>query len=216
MLFLKLCERFCILDCLISETAVLKVRLIERRMSMDSGAEIYLRFLGGDDECLTELVKLYRDGLIMFLNSIVHNMSTAEELAEVTFFRLAVKKPRFVKKYSFKTYLYTVGRNLALNYIKKNSRENVSIDECAGLPDYKSLEDTYLDSERKLHIHNALNRINADYAHVLRLVYLEGFTNSEAAKITGKSSRQIENLLYRAKKALKAELEREGFTYEDL
>ena len=38
-------------------------------MSMDSGAEIYLRFLGGDDECLTELVKLYRDGLIMFLNS---------------------------------------------------------------------------------------------------------------------------------------------------
>lgn len=183
---------------------------------MDTGAEIYLRFLGGDDECLTELVRLYRDGLIIFLNSFVHNIGTAEELAEETFFRLAVKKPHFVKKYSFKTYLYTVGRNLALNHIRKYSRENVDVDECAEIPDLKLIEDTYLDSERKARLHSALKKINSDYAQVLRLVYLEDFSNAEAGKIIGKNSRQIENLLYRAKKALKTELEREGFTYEDL
>ena len=183
---------------------------------MDCGAELYLRFLGGEDECLTELLRLYRDGLIMFINSYVKDFSTAEELAEETFFRLAVKKPHFVKKYSFKTYLYTVGRNLALNYMKKSARDNVSIDDCAEIPDCRPLEDAYLDSERKRQLHNALNKINVDYAQVLRLVFFEGFTNMEAAKITGRSSRQIENLLYRAKKALKTELEREGFTYEDL
>ena len=183
---------------------------------MDRGAEIYLRFLDGDDECLTELVRLYRDGLIMFLNTYVHNISTAEELAEETFFRLVIKKPHFVKKYSFKTYLYTVGRNLALNHIRKNSRENVDIDDCADIPDLKLIEETYLDSERKIQLHNALKNINSDYAQVLRLVYLEGFSNVEAVKIMGKNSRQIENLLYRAKKALRTELEREGFTYEDL
>ena len=31
-----------------------------------------------------------------------------------------------------------------------------------------------------------------------------------------KNRRQIENLIYRAKKALKTELEREGFVYEGL
>lgn len=183
---------------------------------MDGGAEIYLRFLGGDDDCLAELVRLYRDGLIMFLNSYVHDIFASEELAEEAFFRLAVKKPRFVKKYSFRTYLYTVGRNLALNYIKKSSRDSVSIDECAEIPDYRSLEDAYLDTEKRRRLYNALDKINPDYAQVLRLVYLEGFTNGEAAKITGRNSRQIENLLYRAKKSLKTELEREGFTYEDL
>lgn len=31
-----------------------------------------------------------------------------------------------------------------------------------------------------------------------------------------KTNRQIENLIYRAKKALKKELEKEGFVYEEL
>lgn len=183
---------------------------------MDRGAEIYIRFISGDDECLTELIRIYRDGLIMFLNSYVHNLNTAEELAEETFFRLAVKKPRFIKQYSFKTYLYTIGRNLAVNHVKKNSRDRISIDECGEISDYRTLEDAYLDTERKRRIYSALDKINIDYAQVLRLVYLEGFSNGETAKITGRNSRQIENILYRAKKALKTELEKEGFTYEDL
>lgn len=36
-----------------------------------------------------------------------------------------------------------------------------------------------------------------------------------AAKIMGKSKKQLANLLYRAKQALKTELEKEGFCYED-
>ena len=32
----------------------------------------------------------------------------------------------------------------------------------------------------------------------------------------GKSNKQIENLVYRAKLSLKSELEKEGFVYEDL
>jgi len=32
----------------------------------------------------------------------------------------------------------------------------------------------------------------------------------------GKSKRQIENMMYQAKKALRTELEKEGFVYEDL
>ena len=40
--------------------------------------------------------------------------------------------------------------------------------------------------------------------------------NSEAATIMKKSKRQIENLIYRSKNALKAELVKEGFSYEEL
>ena len=41
-------------------------------------------------------------------------------------------------------------------------------------------------------------------------------TNEEIAKIMKKNKRQIENLIYRAKGALKSELEKEGFEYERL
>ncbi|MBP0966052.1 MAG: RNA polymerase subunit sigma-24, partial [Oscillospiraceae bacterium] len=50
---------------------------------------------------------------------------------------------------------------------------------------------------------------------VLYLSYFEGFSNAEIAVIMKKSRRQIEALLYNAKKALRTELERSGFAYEE-
>jgi len=48
------------------------------------------------------------------------------------------------------------------------------------------------------------------------LVYIENFSNQEAAAVMKKSLRQIENLLYQAKRSLRSELEKEGFVYENL
>ncbi len=38
---------------------------------MDNGASSYRRFLDGDDKGLTEIVKEYKDGLILYLNGFV-------------------------------------------------------------------------------------------------------------------------------------------------
>ena len=85
---------------------------------MDNGASSYRRFLEGDDSGIVEIIRDYKDGLILFLNRYVNNIHTAEELAEDTFFRIVTRKPRFVAKYSFKTWLYTIGRNIAINHVK--------------------------------------------------------------------------------------------------
>ena len=49
---------------------------------MDNGASSYRRFLDGDDKGLAEIVRDYRDGLILYLNGVVNNISVAEELME--------------------------------------------------------------------------------------------------------------------------------------
>ena len=61
-----------------------------------------------------------------------------------------------------------------------------------------------------------MGSLRQEYLQVLYLTCLEGMTNAEAAKIMRKTRRQIENLHYRAKLALKAQLEKEGFVYENL
>ena len=61
-----------------------------------------------------------------------------------------------------------------------------------------------------------MKNLNSEYYQVLYLVYFENFSNAEISIIMKKNKRQIENLIYRAKKALKAELEKEGFEYEEL
>ena len=57
---------------------------------MDSGASNYQRYLAGDDDALVALVRDYKDGLLLFLNRYVRNLSLAEELTEDTFFRLEI------------------------------------------------------------------------------------------------------------------------------
>ncbi len=185
---------------------------------MDNGASSYRRFLDGDDKGLAEIVRDYKDGLILYLNGFVSNISVAEELMEETFFKLITKKPRFSAKYSFKTWLYTVGRNVAIDYIRHNSKQSdVSMDDVENyLRDEYDLERMYIVEERKIAVHRALKKLRPEYRQVIWLIYFEGFSNADAAAVMKKSARQMKNLVYRAKSALKSELDKEGFVYEEL
>ena len=83
-----------------------------------SGAESYRRFLMGDDYGLEQIIGIYKDSLIFFLMQYVKNPSVAEDLTEDTFVAIAVKKPKFRDDARFKTWLFTIARNKALNYLR--------------------------------------------------------------------------------------------------
>lgn len=184
---------------------------------MDKGELYYRRYLDGDDTALVDLICDYKDGIILYLCGITNSFSVAEELMEDTFFRLAAKKPRFSGRCSFKTWLFTIARNVAVDSLRKSIRiSDKPIDEYSEIADERSIEKEYLREEQKISLHRAMGALNPEYRQVLYLTYFEELSNSEAAKVMKKSSRQIENLLYRAKQALKSKLEKEGFEYERL
>ena len=183
---------------------------------MDNGASSYRRFLDGDDNGITEIVENYKDGLILYLNGYVKNIFVAEELTEDTFFRLMIKKPKYSGKSTFKSWLYAIGRNVAVDYIRHNSKIlNVPIDDVENYLIEQSLEQSYIKEENKLVVNKALNELIPEYRNVLWLTYFEEFSNKETAIILKKTERQIKNLLYRARKALKSKLEKEGFEYDE-
>ena len=185
---------------------------------MDHGASSYQRFLEGDDGGIVEIIRDYKDGLILFLNRYVGNIHVAEELAEDTFFRLVTKKPRFTARYSFKTWLYTIGRNTAVNHLKRAGRlRDLSAEHPEDLRDEENaLERAYIREEEKIRIHRALSKINPNYSRVLYLKFFEELANEQIAVSMGRSRRQVENLLYQAKRSLKAELDKEGYCDEGL
>ena len=49
---------------------------------MDNGAESYRRFLGGDKNALVEIIRDYKDGLMLFINGLTKNIFTAEEITQ--------------------------------------------------------------------------------------------------------------------------------------
>lgn len=185
---------------------------------MDNGASSYRRFLDGDESGIVEVIRDYKDGLILYLNGFVQNIYTAEDLMEDTFVRLVVKKPKFSARYSFKTWLYTIGRNVAIDYLRHNSK-TVSV-SCEDLQRVQSeeagMEASYLKEEQKIILHRAMGRLKSEYRQVLYLSFFEDFDNGQIAAVMKKSKRQVENLMYRAKISLKSELDKEGFVYEGL
>ena len=185
---------------------------------MDNGASSYRRFLEGDDDGIVQIIKDHKDGLMLYLNSFVQNIHMAEDLTEDTFVKLIARRPRFYGKSTFKTWLYAIARNVALDFQRKSAKlPTVSTEEALTLiADEADVARQYLQTERKLQVHKALKQLNREYRQVLVLIFFEDFQNNQVASIMGKNKKQVENLVYRAKLSLKSELEKEGFVYEDL
>ena len=182
---------------------------------MDKGNQSYQRFMAGDKQGLVEIIELYSDSLAAFINGFVHNESTAEDLMQDTYLELIKKEHHFKGESQFKTWLFKIARNKAIDHIRKN-RRIIPVDDTfvfnAEL--CESVEQTVVNAEKNKAVRSAMVQINPLYSQVLYLSFFEGMNNAEISLVIGKNKRQVEMLLYRAKESLKKTLEKEGFEYE--
>ena len=184
---------------------------------MDNGASSYRRFRDtGDENGLVEIIRDYKDGLILYLAKITGDIRSAEELAEDTFVLLGTKKPKDKRGASFKTWLYTIGRNLAIDYLRsRRRRRELPLDDTI-LSEADELAETFIREERRLIIHRAMMKLKPNYRQVLWLIYFEEMTAKEAALVMKTSVHNIETMVSRARRSLRTQLETEGYDYEDL
>ncbi|NLN05804.1 MAG: RNA polymerase sigma factor, partial [Clostridiaceae bacterium] len=108
---------------------------------------------------------------------------------------------------------FTIGRNKAVDFARRGSRYKfIDIDEVVEKSEsYIQVEEKLLADERRKAINEALGSLKEDYRAVLHLVYYEELSYEEAAKVMKKSRKQIENLVYRARKALRKVLEKGNY-----
>lgn len=178
---------------------------------MFSGAECYRRFIDGDEAAFDELMDAYHSGLILFINKLVGNYSVAEELAADCFVDLLIHKKRFLGNSDFRTYLYSIGRHKAIDHIRKDSKKKIiAPEEIFELSDDTSVEEEFISDDEKRVLHRAIEKLSEDYRAAVYLIFFEELSYEQAANVLGKSKKQIDNLIYRAKGALKKILTEEG------
>ena len=157
---------------------------------------------------LEQLLLLYRPGLIFFLQRLVGDPDTAEDLAIDSFLELLLHPFRYNGRSSMKTYLFMIGRSKALNYIKRRAR--LSPDPIPeDLPEDTSLEERYLADERRRALHKALHDLPEEMRAAIHLVYFEELSYRQTAQIMKKTEKQVDNLLQRAKNALRTRLRKD-------
>jgi len=181
---------------------------------MASDESLYYAYIDGDSNALAELLSRYDESLNLFIFSFVKNAEDAEDLALDTFAHLAASDKKFRGNSSFKTWLFAIGRNLALQHLR---RHRFRTTEFTGeeVADEKTPDLKLLQKENQRQIYEAMEKLREEYRQVLYLKYFEDMNVSEAARVLNKKERQVSDLIYRGKQALKKTLEKEGFEYED-
>ena len=178
---------------------------------MDNGASSYRRFLDGDESAFDEIMKELFDNLVFFIDRYVHDTHAAEDIAIDTFSDLVVNRHRYNFKVTLKTYLFMLGRSRALNYIKhRKVIDFVELSEADKVSEQETLEEIVLVDERKRVVNNALSALSDDMRVVIHLIYFEALSYDEVAKVMKKNRKQVDNLLYRAKKELRIILGKDG------
>lgn len=172
---------------------------------MDDGALSYRRFLDGDESGFDEILRLYHDNLIFFINRYVNNFATAEDLAADTFMELLVHKKRYSFKSSFKTYLFSIAHHKAVDWIRRERRYvSLPMEEMPeDVTDADEIERAVIADEEMRKIRHLSASLSEDYATYIHLSVFEEMDNDEIARIMKKSKKQIANIAYRAKNALK-------------
>ena len=176
---------------------------------MDVSTELYLRYVDGDSDALKQLVELYSDGLVRFAYTFVASSAVSEDIMEDTFATVIATKRRFSPRATFKTYLYRIARNKCIDYVRFH-KKFVPLCDLENVLSFDDVEADVEKREEKRVLYECLQRLPREYRDVLQLSYLEGFDTQEVCSIMRKSTKQIYNLLARAKQSLKILLEKEG------
>ena len=179
---------------------------------MDNGASSYRRFLNGDESAFDEIMKDLFYPLVFFIDRYVCDVHTAEDIAMDVFSELIVHKHRYNFKVSLKTYLFMLGRSRALDCLRHRKVLNlVELSEAAQADDgTPALEELVLADERKRAVNVALSQLPEPLRTVVHLIYFEDLSYEDAARVMKKNRKQVDNLLYRAKKELRIMLGKDG------
>ena len=181
---------------------------------MQHDKELYQRFVEGDLLAFEELVLIHKDNLIYFLMRYVKDIHSCEDIAQEVFAVIFVKKENYNYKVSVKTYLYAIAKNKATDHIRKFSRIESFSESQNSIDDDEIFNRVVKNDEQKL-VHTTIKKLKQDYQRALLLIDIDGFSYLQAGIIMGKSLPQIKILIFRARKALKNLLVKEGYTSEN-
>lgn len=180
-------------------------------MSNKTDQELYYDFLDGKKEAFDEIVERYRKDLILFLMRYVKNYEIAEDLAQDTFLYILTSRKEYDFNCTMKTYLYTIAKCRAINYLHKKKMLPLDENYVGNQTDYQCIDDNLLKEEERKRIKEAMKKLKKEYQIVIYLRDFEKLRYQEIAKTLNKTMSQTKMLIHRARKALRKELEKDGY-----
>ena len=179
-------------------------------MSRDDEAQLIRRAKQGDETAFAEIYTRHHDAVYTYLFYRVNDVQVAEDITGEVFLRLVAKVDKFTYRgRPVLAWLYTIARNLLVDYQRKQAQAGVS-----------ELEDRWVTSdpsppevaERSLTrdcLIRSLKHLTEDQQRVILHRLIEGRNNSEVASLLGKTEGAVKSLQHRALASLRRAIKKE-------
>jgi RNA polymerase sigma factor (sigma-70 family) len=182
----------------------LSKREMTRCMETDSDNQLMLQVRAGDLDKLGLLFKRYRMPLYRYLYYQTWDSTASEDLVQKVFERIIRYRDRFRPGGEFKSWMFRIAHNLAVDFLRKRLRNHQLDRECGESSiDPYTAEDEILHNERISLLKEAMQRLREDYREVLILSRYQDFKYQEIGDILGCSEGAVKVRIHRALKELK-------------
>lgn len=181
----------------------------------ETDVELMLRVKVGDRASFAALLQRYRAPLIHYLNRMVRDQASAEELAQEVFLRVYRARRRYSPDARFTTWLFKIATNLALNRMRdsraqrgaETPMEELKPSALGGIRDSRrTAEQEMIEQERVRKIREAVLALPEKQRAAVILHKYHDMDYAEIAKILGCSTSALRSLLFRAYESLRERL----------
>ncbi len=189
------------------------------RRSGPSDADLVARAREGDRRAFGEIVDRYQSKVYGILYRMTSDPDAVNDLGQEVFLKAlsALDSFRFRGEASFRTWLYRIAVNVAINELRRRKRqrkiEGVSLDQGIdtddgeigrSIPDYSEIpEDVVARQETQAEVQKVIGLLSEHHRTVLTLVDLEELSYEDAAQTMGCSVGTLKSRLSRARAAFK-------------
>jgi RNA polymerase sigma-70 factor (ECF subfamily) len=157
----------------------------------------------GNHPAFEKVFKFYYAKVRTFIFGYVKTMADADELAEEIFVGLWLNHKSIDPVKSFDSYLYTIAKNKALNFLKRKYATKIIIEMQAPPTFSYSPEEEYIALEKALLIEMIVEKMPAQRKKVYQLRQ-QGLTNDEIAQELETTKRNVESQVSLALKEIRS------------
>ncbi|MBI4522705.1 MAG: sigma-70 family RNA polymerase sigma factor [Deltaproteobacteria bacterium] len=174
----------------------------------DSGPtdeQLMARYQKGEEAGFEEIYARYSKKIYQFLLRRSGNPDASAELFQETFLRVHKGRDLYRPELSFKTWIYTIANNIARDWFREQSQSRKArVLEKKQDCDENSFEGSVPDGSSKLiSFKEAFARLTHEQREALILSRFDGLRYEEIAKVTGRSTDAVNQLIQRAMRRLR-------------
>lgn len=157
------------------------------------------------------IYKKYCKCVYNFLYKLTNDIELSEELTQETFYTAIKKINTLNKKESIRTWLYQIAKNKWKDYLKKNKKANIDLDEntVENLVANYDIEEDMIAKDNIIEFYKKIHMLDIDTREIIYLKIIRNFTFKEISQILEKNEEWARTKFYRGKLKLKESLKDE-------